>query len=85
MKISALICAIALFGTLLTAAPSLASSDHYVYCARGKIIIDTRNLPQLTGSGVYKSNEIKELARFSDRGMAETMARHRGGVGAQCK
>jgi len=85
MKISAFICAIALFGTLFTAAPSMASSDHYVYCARGKIIIDTRNIAQLTGSGVYKSTEIKELSRASDRGMAELMARSRGGVGAQCK
>lgn len=83
MKTKLFLVILTLFGALFFAFPCFAT-DYYVYCANGKITIDTRNHPQLTGGGVYQSSNLKELARFSDPGMAKSYAQNQGGVGAAC-
>ncbi|MDL2313887.1 C-type lectin domain-containing protein [Desulfovibrio sp. OttesenSCG-928-C14] len=72
-----------LFGTLLFAFPCFAA-DYYLYCANGRIVIDTRNISQLIGSGVYSGNNIQELGKYSDPSMAQLNAQSRGGVGSAC-
>lgn len=84
MKIQALVFSMMLLGILLFASTCLAA-DYYVYCAKGSILIDTRNPAQMMGSGQYSPSNLKELIRFSNQKDAATFAQHKGGVGAKCK
>ncbi|MDL2216098.1 hypothetical protein LJB81_00025 [Desulfovibrio sp. OttesenSCG-928-M14] len=83
MKTKSFLVILVLIGTLLCAFPCFAT-DYYLYCANGRIIIDTRNQAQLLGGGVYQSNNLQELGRYSDPSMAKLNAQSRGGVGAAC-
>ncbi|MCL1940381.1 MAG: hypothetical protein FWG09_00455 [Synergistaceae bacterium] len=82
MKTKALVFSMLLLGTLLLAVPCLAA-DFYVYCADGKIVVDTR-VP-----GVYKmetkAKDVNIINKFSNQKDAETRARHAGGIGSNCK
>lgn len=57
------------------------ADKYYVYCANGKIAVDTRNPQQMKsahGSGTYMMSE------FNFRTDAEKFAKQLGGIGAQC-
>lgn len=60
---------------------SAASTTYKVYCANGKIEVDSRDLKQMQsarGSGTYMMSE------FNYRMDAEKFAKQLGGVGSQC-
>ncbi|MCR5813917.1 MAG: hypothetical protein K6G15_05460 [Desulfovibrio sp.] len=57
------------------------ADQYYVYCANGKIEVDTRNPQQMKsarGSGTYM------MSSFSHRIDAEKFAKQLGGIGASC-
>lgn len=60
-----------------------ALADKYrVYCANGKIEVDTRDLKQMKSA---RGNHTYMLGEFNYRTEAVNFAKKFGGVGAQCK
>ncbi|MGL4242788.1 MAG: hypothetical protein ACRCTI_16875 [Beijerinckiaceae bacterium] len=57
-----------------------ANESYGVFCARGRIVVDSRSADQMqSGQGAC------QLARFPDRSSAEVFARRNfGGVGGSC-
>ena len=80
MKNTALFLAMALFGALLIAAPCVAA-DYSVYCANGKIEVDTRTESEMKSA---RGGKVSTLSRSSNRTDAEKYAKQRGGIGASC-
>jgi hypothetical protein len=82
MKIKALIIAGMLLGALCLASPCLASTVYTVYCANGKIEVDTRNEAQMKSA---RGSNVKVLSKFNFKLDADNFAKKLGGIGAQCK
>lgn len=67
--------------TILWSSEALA--DKYrVYCANGKIEVDTRDVKQMKSA---RGSSIYMLGEFDYRTEAVEFAKKFGGVGAQCK
>ena len=72
---------LALFGFLMLSAQLCLADQYYVYCANGKIEVDSRNPQQMKsarGSGTYV------MSSFNYRTDAEKFAKQLGGIGASC-
>ena len=81
MKIRPLIFAMAALGVLLFATPCLAA-DYYVYCANGKIEVDTRDEAKMKSA---RGSNVKLLSKFKNKTDADKFAKNLGGIGAMCK
>ena len=82
MKIHSLVFSMMLLGSLFLAAPCLASTEYTVYCANGKIEVDTRNEAQMKSA---RGGNVKVLSKFKFKLDADKDAKKRGGIGAQCR
>lgn len=75
--------ALALGFLVLEAAPAFASTSYTVYCARGRIEVETRNLAQMRQA--RGSNVCQMGQSFTTRSSAVRLAdRSYGGIGASC-
>ncbi|MBX7218763.1 MAG: hypothetical protein K1Y36_02345 [Blastocatellia bacterium] len=59
-----------------------ANAKYTVYCANGKIEIDSRSLEQMKAA---RGNNVCVLADFTALGDAEKYASQQGGKGSPCK
>ena len=80
MNNTALLLTMALFGALLVATPCVAA-DYSVYCANGKIEVDTRTESEMKSA---RGGRVSTLSKFSSRTDADKYAKQRGGIGASC-
>ncbi len=81
MKMKALVLTMVLLGAICLAAPCLAA-EYTVYCANGKIEVDTRDEAQMKSA---RGGDVKVLSKFQYKTDADNFAKKLGGVGAQCK
>ena len=81
MKIKTLVLSMMLLlGALVFVSPCLAT-DYYVYCANGKIEVDTRDEAQMKSA---RGSNVKVLSKFNFKTDADNFAKKLGGVGAKC-
>ncbi|MBQ9451964.1 MAG: hypothetical protein IJU65_01545 [Desulfovibrio sp.] len=66
--------------TLLCASESMASK-YYVYCANGKIEVDSRNPQQMKSA---RGGSAYVMSEFNYKTDADKFAKQLGGVGAKC-
>lgn len=83
MRIKALVFSVMLLGMLCFALPCFAAGNFYVYCADGKVVIDTRDLIDFKSQTRAKDVDTKGAKLTQNE--AELLARGLGGVGAKCK
>lgn len=69
---------------LLAGTQTLAASfgRYNVYCANGKLEVDSRTLDQMKAA---RGNNVCTLAEFSNLADAESYASERGGKGSPCR
>ncbi|MBO4300023.1 MAG: hypothetical protein J5861_00315 [Desulfovibrio sp.] len=65
----------------LFSATSAMSAKYSVYCANGKIEVDTRNLQQMKSA---RGPHTYMMSEFDNKIDADNFAKKLGGVGAQC-
>lgn len=80
LVLSVVLCGIALLAMFSTAL--LSGTQYSVFCANGKIEVDSRTLDQMKSARGSGTCLIKEFNYLSD---AQNEAKKMGGVGASCK
>ena len=66
---------------LLSCAPNAFAGKYYVYCANGRIEVDSRDPKQMQSA---RGQNTYVMSEFNYRTDAEKFAKQLGGIGAQC-